>query len=86
MSLSPCFAQLTVDGIAMVKHPRTSTECHYWSVLIETVTVKDPPDVLDRQKCLDALAALRHAKWFQVRLFVLLYFAALCYYYLPYVK
>lgn len=32
-----------------------------------TVTVKDPPDVLDRQKCLDALAALRHAKWFQVR-------------------
>lgn len=30
-------------------------------------TVKDPPDVLDRQKCLDALAALRHAKWFQAR-------------------
>ncbi|XP_030367298.1 zinc finger RNA-binding protein isoform X3 [Strigops habroptila] len=29
--------------------------------------VKDPPDVLDRQKCLDALAALRHAKWFQAR-------------------
>ena len=26
----------------------------------------DPPDVLDRNKCLDALAALRHAKWFQV--------------------
>lgn len=33
----------------------------------ETVSVKDPPDVLDRQKCLDALAALRHAKWFQAR-------------------
>ncbi|XP_035218735.1 LOW QUALITY PROTEIN: zinc finger RNA-binding protein-like [Stegodyphus dumicola] len=32
-------------------------------------TVKDPPDVLDRQKCLDALAALRHAKWFQVCIF-----------------
>lgn len=30
-------------------------------------TVKDPPDVLDRQKCLEALAALRHAKWFQAR-------------------
>ncbi|XP_070387934.1 zinc finger RNA-binding protein-like isoform X2 [Dermacentor albipictus] len=30
-------------------------------------SVKDPPDVLDRQKCLDALAALRHAKWFQAR-------------------
>ncbi|KDR24131.1 Zinc finger RNA-binding protein, partial [Zootermopsis nevadensis] len=28
---------------------------------------KDPPDVLDKQKCLDALAALRHAKWFQAR-------------------
>ncbi|CAG12561.1 unnamed protein product, partial [Tetraodon nigroviridis] len=30
-------------------------------------SVKDPADVLDRQKCLDALAALRHAKWFQAR-------------------
>ncbi|XP_047096715.1 zinc finger RNA-binding protein isoform X1 [Schistocerca piceifrons] len=29
--------------------------------------MKDPPDVLDKQKCLDALAALRHAKWFQAR-------------------
>ncbi|KAG7453674.1 zinc finger RNA-binding protein isoform X1, partial [Solea senegalensis] len=29
--------------------------------------VKDPADVLERQKCLDALAALRHAKWFQAR-------------------
>ena len=28
---------------------------------------KDPPDILDRQKCLDALAALGHAKWFQAR-------------------
>ncbi|KAJ8277362.1 hypothetical protein GJAV_G00074360 [Gymnothorax javanicus] len=27
----------------------------------------DPPDVLDRLKCLEALAALRHAKWFQAR-------------------
>lgn len=33
----------------------------------DTVSVKDPPDVLDRQKCLAALAALRHAKWFQAR-------------------
>ncbi|CAG5131818.1 unnamed protein product [Candidula unifasciata] len=33
----------------------------------ETVDLQDPPDVLDRQKCLDALAALRHAKWFQAR-------------------
>ncbi|UYV65757.1 ZFR [Cordylochernes scorpioides] len=29
--------------------------------------VKDPPDILDRLKCLEALAALRHAKWFQAR-------------------
>ncbi|XP_030640401.1 zinc finger RNA-binding protein [Chanos chanos] len=28
---------------------------------------KDPPDVLDRKKCLEYLAALRHAKWFQAR-------------------
>ncbi|XP_071990438.1 zinc finger RNA-binding protein isoform X1 [Engystomops pustulosus] len=34
---------------------------------VTSVMVKDPPDVLDRQKCLDALAALRHAKWFQAR-------------------
>jgi len=26
----------------------------------------DPPDVLDRQKCLDALAEQRRSKWFQV--------------------
>ncbi|XP_036376576.1 zinc finger RNA-binding protein isoform X4 [Megalops cyprinoides] len=27
----------------------------------------DPPDVLDKKKCLESLAALRHAKWFQAR-------------------
>ncbi|KAG7249323.1 hypothetical protein CRUP_034691, partial [Coryphaenoides rupestris] len=27
----------------------------------------DPADVLDRKKCLEYLAALRHAKWFQAR-------------------
>lgn len=39
--------------------------------------VKDPADVLDRQKCLDALAALRHAKWFQVRNIILLSYCSL---------
>uniref|UniRef100_A0A8C3AN53 Interleukin enhancer binding factor 3b n=1 Tax=Cyclopterus lumpus TaxID=8103 RepID=A0A8C3AN53_CYCLU len=34
---------------------------------IESLSVNDPPDVLDRQKCLTALASLRHAKWFQAR-------------------
>ncbi|XP_061086047.1 interleukin enhancer-binding factor 3a isoform X3 [Conger conger] len=33
----------------------------------DTLSVSDPPDVLDRQKCLTALASLRHAKWFQAR-------------------
>nr|XP_046260335.1 interleukin enhancer-binding factor 3 homolog isoform X2 [Scatophagus argus] len=33
----------------------------------ETRTVNDPPDVLDRQQCLSALASLRHAKWFQAK-------------------
>ncbi|CAN9505962.1 unnamed protein product [Ophioblennius macclurei] len=33
----------------------------------ETLSVNDPPDVLDRHKCLTALASLRHAKWFQAR-------------------
>uniref|UniRef100_A0A2P2HZK8 Zinc finger RNA-binding protein-like n=2 Tax=Hirondellea gigas TaxID=1518452 RepID=A0A2P2HZK8_9CRUS len=33
----------------------------------QVAAVKDAPDVLDKTKCLDALAALRHAKWFQAR-------------------
>ncbi|KAL4657967.1 hypothetical protein GN956_G2830 [Arapaima gigas] len=33
----------------------------------ETLSGNAPPDVLDRQKCLTALASLRHAKWFQAR-------------------
>ncbi|XP_018044530.1 PREDICTED: zinc finger RNA-binding protein isoform X2 [Atta colombica] len=32
-----------------------------------SVTKPDPPDVLPKAKCLEALAALRHAKWFQAR-------------------
>uniref|UniRef100_A0A8K9Y161 Zinc finger RNA-binding protein n=1 Tax=Oncorhynchus mykiss TaxID=8022 RepID=A0A8K9Y161_ONCMY len=31
------------------------------------VPEKDPPDVLNQRKCLEYLAALRHAKWFQAR-------------------
>ncbi|XP_072209227.1 spermatid perinuclear RNA-binding protein isoform X2 [Excalfactoria chinensis] len=34
---------------------------------VDSVAMKDPPDLLDRQKCLEALASLRHAKWFQAR-------------------
>jgi DZF domain len=37
--------------------------------VVATVSVSktDPPDVLDRQKCLAALAEQRRTKWFQVR-------------------
>ncbi|XP_053716396.1 zinc finger RNA-binding protein [Synchiropus splendidus] len=31
------------------------------------VAEKDPPDLLNKHKCLECLAALRHAKWFQAR-------------------
>ncbi|KAF7202950.1 zinc finger RNA-binding protein isoform X1 [Nothobranchius furzeri] len=31
------------------------------------VSEKDPPDLLNKKKCLDYLASLRHAKWFQAR-------------------
>lgn len=53
-------------------HPRMeSSGVSTWSrliVFVESTPAKsDPPDVLDRQKCLEALASLRHAKWFQVR-------------------
>ncbi|XP_052394764.1 zinc finger RNA-binding protein [Carassius gibelio] len=34
---------------------------------MEKASEKDPPDVLSRTKCLEYLAALRHAKWFQAR-------------------
>ncbi|XP_066993035.2 zinc finger RNA-binding protein isoform X2 [Anabrus simplex] len=48
----------------LLTHPETSGD----SVSVSQAQVmKDPPDVLDKQKCLDALAALRHAKWFQAR-------------------
>uniref|UniRef100_A0A8C7QSP8 Spermatid perinuclear RNA-binding protein n=1 Tax=Oncorhynchus mykiss TaxID=8022 RepID=A0A8C7QSP8_ONCMY len=34
---------------------------------VEGVELSDPADMLDRHRCLVALAALRHAKWFQAR-------------------
>uniref|UniRef100_W5L8M1 Spermatid perinuclear RNA-binding protein-like n=1 Tax=Astyanax mexicanus TaxID=7994 RepID=W5L8M1_ASTMX len=34
---------------------------------VENTKAKDPSDLLDQQRCLLALASLRHAKWFQVR-------------------
>lgn len=39
---------------------------------VPAASAKDPPDVLSKPKCLDALAALRHAKWFQVGILITL--------------
>ncbi|XP_026159165.1 interleukin enhancer-binding factor 3-like isoform X2 [Mastacembelus armatus] len=47
--------------------PLVRTEEESKSAAEETRTDNDPPDVLDRQKCLTALASLRHAKWFQAK-------------------
>ncbi|XP_032739896.1 interleukin enhancer-binding factor 3 isoform X2 [Lontra canadensis] len=71
----------SVDDAAIVikntKEPPLSLTIHLTSPVVreemekvlagETLSVNDPPDVLDRQKCLAALASLRHAKWFQAR-------------------
>jgi len=75
--------QLKVEDAAIIvtsdKEPKTSCTITLTSPIMreENVSgegdkVKDPPDVLDRQKCLNALAALRHAKWFQVRILILI--------------
>ncbi|XP_062263323.1 interleukin enhancer-binding factor 3 homolog isoform X1 [Platichthys flesus] len=63
--------------IKNAKEPPLTLTIHLTSPLVreevekaaagETLSVNDPPDVLDRQKCLTALASLRHAKWFQAR-------------------
>jgi len=36
----------------------------------EPVAIVPGEHVLDKTKCLEALAAIRHAKWFQVCLFI----------------
>ncbi|XP_029997321.1 interleukin enhancer-binding factor 3-like isoform X2 [Sphaeramia orbicularis] len=76
-TVSPCpeDAAIVVKGTA---EPRLTLKVQLTSPLVrieegsnapeeETRTVNDPPDVLDRQKCLTALASLRHAKWFQAK-------------------
>jgi len=46
----------------------TTVDAVVFSVLEFAVAASktDPPDVLDRQKCLAALAEQRRSKWFQV--------------------
>ncbi|XP_077590022.1 interleukin enhancer-binding factor 3 homolog isoform X2 [Stigmatopora nigra] len=63
--------------IENTKEPPLTLTIHLTSPLVreemekavagETLSVNDPPDALDRQKCITALASLRHAKWFQAR-------------------
>uniref|UniRef100_A0A8D3A702 Interleukin enhancer binding factor 3a n=1 Tax=Scophthalmus maximus TaxID=52904 RepID=A0A8D3A702_SCOMX len=68
-------SQCPVDAAIVVTSTKESVltlTIHLTSPLIRTEkekarTVNDPPDVLDRQKCLTALASLRHAKWFQAK-------------------
>uniref|UniRef100_A0A8C2WLL4 Interleukin enhancer binding factor 3a n=1 Tax=Cyclopterus lumpus TaxID=8103 RepID=A0A8C2WLL4_CYCLU len=58
--------------VTSTKESSLTLTIHLTSPLVRTKqettrTVNDPPDVLDRQKCLTALASLRHAKWFQAK-------------------
>ncbi|XP_051570078.1 interleukin enhancer-binding factor 3 homolog isoform X1 [Myxocyprinus asiaticus] len=74
--VSPCVRDACIIIKNSKEQPLTLT-LHMTSPLVreevekqaagETQSVIDPPDVLDRQKCLTALASLRHAKWFQAR-------------------
>ncbi|XP_026866469.2 zinc finger RNA-binding protein isoform X2 [Electrophorus electricus] len=61
--------QVTVSltSPVMREEPALGMEEKAGTGLPERVPEKDPPDVLNRTKCLEYLAALRHAKWFQAR-------------------
>ncbi|XP_031419782.1 interleukin enhancer-binding factor 3a isoform X2 [Clupea harengus] len=56
----------TEPVLTLVVHV-TSPEVRQQAEHGEMQSVSPPPDALDRQKCLDALASLRHTKWFQAR-------------------
>lgn len=58
-----CIGGIVVLSLNMLGHLSTSCLSTRFSPVAE-----DDPQVLDRPKCLAALASLRHAKWFQVRL------------------
>ncbi|KAK1876970.1 Interleukin enhancer-binding factor 3 like [Dissostichus eleginoides] len=59
---------ITEDKYMMTQHIREASIVEIEKGTTgESHSVNDPPDVLDRQKCLTALASLRHAKWFQAR-------------------
>uniref|UniRef100_A0A8C9SQL8 Interleukin enhancer binding factor 3b n=1 Tax=Scleropages formosus TaxID=113540 RepID=A0A8C9SQL8_SCLFO len=72
----PCIREASIV-IKSTKEPALTLTVHLTSPVVreeverqaagETLSGNAPPDVLDRQKCLTALASLRHAKWFQAR-------------------
>uniref|UniRef100_A0AAY4AYU9 Interleukin enhancer binding factor 3 n=1 Tax=Denticeps clupeoides TaxID=299321 RepID=A0AAY4AYU9_9TELE len=74
--VTQCIREATII-IKNAKEPPLTLTIHLTSPIVreeaekqaagESLSVNDPPDVLDRQKCLAALASLRHAKWFQAR-------------------
>ncbi|CAG2170358.1 unnamed protein product [Oppiella nova] len=63
--------KLTTDRqILFITFPSTSPKCLAGRLDrgdSELEMVKEPQQLLDRYKCVEALAALRHAKWFQAR-------------------
>uniref|UniRef100_A0A3B5AT33 Interleukin enhancer-binding factor 3-like n=1 Tax=Stegastes partitus TaxID=144197 RepID=A0A3B5AT33_9TELE len=82
-SVSPCSGDAGI-AVTSTKESALTLIIHLTSPLVRTEQeskvaeeeeeeVNDPPDVLDRQKCLTALASLRHAKWFQVCIHVLIF-------------
>uniref|UniRef100_A0A7M4F512 Zinc finger RNA binding protein 2 n=1 Tax=Crocodylus porosus TaxID=8502 RepID=A0A7M4F512_CROPO len=53
--------------ISSCKEPKMQVTISITSPLMREDTSPDPCDVLSQHKCLESLAALRHAKWFQAR-------------------
>uniref|UniRef100_A0A8C4R1H8 Interleukin enhancer binding factor 3a n=1 Tax=Eptatretus burgeri TaxID=7764 RepID=A0A8C4R1H8_EPTBU len=56
--------RITLTSPIVREEPETPEQ---GEALVDRVTVRNSMDLLDRQHCLNALASLRHAKWFQAR-------------------
>ncbi|XP_062853253.1 interleukin enhancer-binding factor 3a [Trichomycterus rosablanca] len=53
--------------VMKVKDPKLTMKIHLTSPVVREKLEKAPPDALDTNKCLESLASLRHAKWFQAK-------------------
>ncbi|XP_066503455.1 zinc finger RNA-binding protein isoform X2 [Hoplias malabaricus] len=58
---------ISLTSPVMREDPALTTEEQAVHKLPEKVPEMDPQDILNRTKCLEYLASLRHAKWFQAR-------------------